>query len=65
MAPMKLSGIAFETVAFEAVPESRHPGERGFAAWKTREVGNVRTRIVMYSPGYLADHTALPLFIAD
>ena len=33
-----------------------HAGEAGVATWRTKEVGNVRVRVVDYSPGYVADH---------
>ncbi|MGO9410012.1 MAG: DHCW motif cupin fold protein [Spirochaetia bacterium] len=33
-----------------------HPGETGHAAWRTLEVGNIRLRLVEYSPGHKADH---------
>ena len=33
-----------------------HPGEAGVATWRTKEAGNVRVRMVDYSPGYIADH---------
>ena len=33
-----------------------HPGETGTARWRTRQFGDIRVRVVEYSPGYLADH---------
>jgi hypothetical protein len=33
-----------------------HAGERGEATWRTRHFGELRLRMVEYSPGYLADH---------
>src|SRR5580698_3328048 len=53
---MKLAGIPFQTIDWDAVEPTRHAGETGFATWRTLEVGNVRVRIVEYSAGYLADH---------
>jgi quercetin dioxygenase-like cupin family protein len=53
---MKLEGIPFQTVDWSTVEPSTHPGERGVATWRTREIGNVRVRQVEYSAGYLADH---------
>jgi hypothetical protein len=53
---MRLVEIPFQTVDWDSVPITTHPGERGSATWRTIEVGNVRTRIVEYAPGYLADH---------
>ncbi len=34
----------------------RLPSRSGVATWRTVEVGNVRARVVEYSPGYVADH---------
>ena len=31
-------------------------GETGFATWRTRQWGELRVRMVEYSPGYQADH---------
>jgi quercetin dioxygenase-like cupin family protein len=53
---MKLEDIPFETLDWTRIPPTNHPGETGHATWQTREVGNVRVRIVRYSAGYLADH---------
>ncbi|MGC2112625.1 MAG: DHCW motif cupin fold protein [Candidatus Korobacteraceae bacterium] len=38
------------------VAPSEHPGERGRALWRTRTFGDIRVRMVEYSPGYVADH---------
>ncbi len=53
---MQLTGIPFQTIDWARVESTRHPGETGEATWRTREIGNVRVRLVEYSPGYLADH---------
>ncbi|MBL8915953.1 MAG: DHCW motif cupin fold protein [Archangium sp.] len=53
---MKLENIAFCTTDWSKHPRTEHPGERGVATWRTLETGNVRVRMVDYSPGYLADH---------
>ncbi len=53
---MKLEGIPFQSVLWDAVAPTHHAGERGTARWQTLEIGNVRLRKVDYSPGYLADH---------
>ena len=34
----------------------KHPGELGMSVWRTREAGGLRTRIVLYSPGFRSDH---------
>ena len=38
------------------VPVTEHPGVTGKALWRTLEIGNIRVRMVEYTPGYLADH---------
>jgi quercetin dioxygenase-like cupin family protein len=53
---MRLADIPFQTIDWSRVEPTRHRGEHGEATWRTREVGNVRARIVEYSAGYVADH---------
>ncbi len=53
---MKLAGIPFQSIDWSGVVATHHPGETGDATWHTVEAGNVRVRLVIYSPGYLADH---------
>jgi uncharacterized cupin superfamily protein len=53
---MKLEGMFFQTTDWSGVAPTTHPGDPGVATWRTKEVGNVRTRMVEYSPGYVADH---------
>ena len=38
------------------VPPTVHAGETGKALWRTLEIGDLRVRMVEYTPGYLADH---------
>lgn len=33
-----------------------HPGETGFATWRTRQLDGLRIRMVEYSENYAADH---------
>jgi hypothetical protein len=51
-----MSGIAFGTVEWSHVSRTEHPGETGHAIWRTQHFGDIRMRMVEYSPGYLADH---------
>ena len=51
---MQISDIPFGTTDWSTVPETVHPGETGTALWRTCQFGDVRVRIVEYSPGYLA-----------
>jgi hypothetical protein len=53
---MKLADIPFGTTEWSAIPASIHPGETGSARWQVQNFGDIRVRIVEYSPGYLADH---------
>ena len=53
---MKLESIPFQTTDWSSVEPTTHPGEAGVATWRTKEAGNIRVRIVEYSPGYIADH---------
>ncbi len=53
---MKIEGVPFQTTDWTGVPATEHPGEAGVARWRTVEQGNLRVRMVEYSPGYVADH---------
>ncbi|HEX2117387.1 MAG TPA: DHCW motif cupin fold protein [Alphaproteobacteria bacterium] len=53
---MKMSDIPFGTTEWANVPTTRHEGETGFALWRTRQFGDLRVRMVEYSPGYKANH---------
>jgi len=53
---MLMADIPFGTTDWSHVEPSEHPGERGVAYWRTRVFGDIRVRVVEYTPGYLADH---------
>jgi hypothetical protein len=53
---MKIANVPFELVDWSKVPVTEHPGETGIAYWRTQQLGEIRVRMVEYSPGYLADH---------
>ena len=53
---MKLSNIPFGVTDWSQVESTEHPGTSGKATWRTRQFGDVRVRLVEYSPGYVADH---------
>ncbi len=38
------------------IEPTRHDGESGFALWRTVNCGEIRVRMLEYSPGYRADH---------
>lgn len=53
---MQMTQIPFGTTDWSAVPSERKPGETGWADWKVRQFGDIRVRMLEYSPGYRADH---------
>jgi len=53
---MNITSTPFTITDWSTIPEVVHPGETGTATWRTFESGNIRVRLVRYSPGYLADH---------
>ncbi|HEY4251682.1 MAG TPA: DHCW motif cupin fold protein [Roseomonas sp.] len=53
---MKIPALPFTVTDWSAVPATRHAGETGHALWRSFTIGDLRVRVVEYSPGYLADH---------
>jgi hypothetical protein len=53
---MQIAGIPFGTTDWMSVEPTTHKGEVGTATWRTRQFGDIRVRMVDYSPGYLSDH---------
>ena len=53
---MKMPSTAMSITDWTLVETTQHPGETGVATWRTRTFGEIRVRIVEYSPGYSADH---------
>jgi hypothetical protein len=53
---MEIPTLPFTLTEWSQVPTTVHPGETGQALWRTLNIGNVRIRMVEYTPGYLADH---------
>lgn len=53
---MKIEGVPFMTTEWSTLEPTTHPGDPGVALWRTIEKGNIRVRMVEYSPGYQADH---------
>lgn len=44
------------TTDWSKVDRTEHQGESGLAYWRTQQFGNIRVRMVEYTPGYRADH---------
>lgn len=53
---MKLPTLPFTVIDWPNMPASTEPGETGEATSRIFVIGDVRIRMVEYSPGYLADH---------
>jgi quercetin dioxygenase-like cupin family protein len=53
---MRIEDVPFTTTDWSQLPATEHRGESGVARWRTLERGNIRVRMVEYSPGYVADH---------
>jgi len=53
---MHISALPFGTTDWSQLEATEHPGENGVAYWRTRHFGDIRVRMVEYTPGYLADH---------
>src|SRR5262245_17829213 len=53
---MKITNIPFGITDWSAIEPTEHKGETGVAHWRTRNFGDIRVRLVEYSPNYLADH---------
>ena len=53
---MRMADIPFGTTDWSSIEPTVHPGASGSATWRTCHFGDIRARMVEYSPGYLADH---------
>jgi hypothetical protein len=53
---LKIPPLSFTATDWSSVPVSEHAGTTGKAIWRTLSIGDIRVRVVEYSPGYLADH---------
>ena len=53
---MQISGIPFGTTDWSKIERTEHKGVSGIAYWRTQQFGNIRVRMVEYTPGYFADH---------
>jgi hypothetical protein len=53
---MKIQDVPFCTIDWSKISSTEHTGVTGKAIWRTVEMGNIRVRMVEYTPGYVADH---------
>ena len=49
-------GFPITTTDWAQIAPTEHPGETGIAVWRTQNFGDIRVRMVEYSPGYSPDH---------
>ena len=53
---MKIPTFNFQTLDWNSVPNEEKTAATGKVFWRTVHVGDIRVRMVEYSPGYRADH---------
>jgi len=53
---MELPPLPFTVTDWSEIPATVHPGHTGQAIWRTFTIGDLRVRLVEYTPGYAADH---------
>jgi very-short-patch-repair endonuclease len=53
---VQIRGIPFSTTDWSKIERTEHNGETGLAYWRTQHFGDIRVRMVEYTPGYVADH---------
>jgi hypothetical protein len=53
---MRIENLPFGTVDWTQVEVTTHAGITGEARWRTRRFGDVRVRMLEYTPGYSSDH---------
>jgi len=53
---MIMKDFPFSVVDWSLIAPEEHKGEFGTAYWRTQFLGDIRVRMVEYSPGYVADH---------
>lgn len=53
---MEIKDVPFSVIDWDNVETEEHAGVTGKAFWKVFKKGNIRVRMVEYTPGYFADH---------
>lgn len=53
---MKIENIPFAVTKWDEITPMEHKGETGTSYWRITEAGNIRVRMVEYSPGFRSDH---------
>ena len=53
---MQITHLPFCITDWATIPATEHAGTQGKALWRTQQFGEMRVRMVEYTPGYEADH---------
>ncbi len=53
---MNITDISFGITDWNTIAITEHNGITGKALWRTQQFGDIRVRMVEYTPGYVADH---------
>ncbi len=53
---MQITDTPFGITNWSEIDRTEHKGDTGVAQWATQKFGDIRVRMVEYSPSYLADH---------
>ncbi|MBN1221966.1 MAG: DHCW motif cupin fold protein [Candidatus Aminicenantes bacterium] len=53
---MDIQNVPFTVTDWSKVPQVEYKGETGTSFWRIFEGGNIRVRMVEYSPGFRSDH---------
>ena len=53
---MNMPPAPMTVIDWDRIAPTEHAGDVGVALWRTQNFGDIRVRMVEYSPGYAADH---------
>jgi quercetin dioxygenase-like cupin family protein len=53
---MKMKDIPFNTIDWTQIPPVEKTADAGQVFWRTQQFGELRVRMVEYTPGYVSDH---------
>lgn len=53
---MDIQNVPFTVTDWSELQQAEYKGETGTSFWRIFEQGNIRVRIVEYSPGFRSDH---------
>ncbi|MGZ5135524.1 MAG: DHCW motif cupin fold protein [Flavitalea sp.] len=53
---MQIPEFPFQTIDWNNIEVETHNGDNGIATWQVKKVGDIRIRLINYSPDYSSDH---------